>query len=141
LLLALAAAPAMLRGGTPSQTLRGVLSTGARPALKTPRGPILLNGDEPTDLVLHDQRLDGADFEVAGEPKAENDFAVGPIHTRSLFVYRGGKRLAVSYWCDICYIRTWSPGKCWCCQEETRLDPVDPATLDDTNAKSKSSGA
>jgi len=133
----------MLGAGPSSRTLRGILTTDANhhPALKTQRGLILVEGDEPTELVLHDARLEGADFEVAGGPKGENGFAIDPIHTRSLFVYRGGKRLVVSYWCDICYIRTWSPGKCWCCQQETRLDPVEPATLDDANANSKSGGA
>ncbi len=133
----------MLGAGTTSQTLRGILASdsGGHPALKTPKGLVLLDGDEPTELVLHDQRLAGSDFEVAGQPKPPNQFTVDPIHTRSLFVYRGGKRLVVSYWCDICYIRTWSPGKCWCCQEETRLDPVDPATLDDNHGNSKTSGA
>jgi hypothetical protein len=128
---------------TKSRSLRGILSSdaGGWPALKTPKEVFLLDGDDPTQLVLHDQRLAGSDFEVVGQPRAPDRFAVDPIHTRSLFVYRGGKRLAVSYWCDICYIRTWSPGKCWCCQEETRLDPVDPATLDDNNANSKTSGA
>jgi hypothetical protein len=134
-LLSLAVAP-LLRGAS-SQSLRGVLTAAG---LKTPDGIMALDGDEPTELVLHDKRLEGADFEVVGHAEGAK-FQVDPIHTRALFVYRGGKKLIVSYWCDICYIRTWSPGKCWCCQEETRLDPVDPATLDDANAKSKNSGA
>jgi hypothetical protein len=133
----------MTGAGESAQTARGVLTTasGGRPALKSSGGLIFLRGDDPTELVLHDKRLEGADFECVGHLEPDGRFAIDPIHTRSVFVYRGGKRLVVSYWCDVCYIRTWSPGKCWCCQEDTRLDPVDPATLDDTDAKSKSGGA
>jgi hypothetical protein len=80
--------------------------------------------------VLKDARLAGSDFEVAGHSTGINQFAIDPIHTHSLFVYKDGKRRAVTYWCDICYIRTYTPGKCWCCQEETRLDLRDPDTVD-----------
>lgn len=115
-------------------SVRGTLTkTGdGKPALKTRDGRLVqLTGDEPSMLVLNDKRLAGADFEVAGERKPAALFRIDPIHTRAMFIHKDGKRLAVSYWCDICYIRTWSPGVCWCCQEDTRLDPVDPATLDD----------
>jgi hypothetical protein len=122
------------------QSVRGTLSNkDGKPTLRTPQGVVPLTGDPETTLVLQDKRLDGADFEAAGQRNAAGQFEIGPIHTRSMFLHRDGKRLAVSYWCDICYIRTWSPGTCWCCQEQTRLDPVDPATLDDANAKSRNS--
>jgi hypothetical protein len=32
----------------------------------------------------------------------------------------------ITYWCDVCSIRTYTPGKCWCCQQETTLDLRDP---------------
>ena len=131
------AAAALGRAADPgTAAIRGTLTQhpDGRPAIKTQDGLVPLTGDEETMLVLRDKRLAGADFEVAGR-FAAGVFTINPIHTRSMFVHRGGKRLAVSYWCDICYIRTWSPGTCWCCQEDTRLDPVDPATLDDTNKK------
>jgi hypothetical protein len=125
-------APGALAFAPSSTTVRGALIDG--PALRRASGaPVSLHGDEPTMLVLNDKRLTGADFEAAGQFKAPAQFEIDPIHTHALFVYRNSKKLLVSYWCDICYIRTWSPGKCWCCQQETRLDPVDPATLDDKN--------
>jgi hypothetical protein len=55
---------------------------------------------------------------------------VDPIHLKAMFVYRGGRRLVVTYWCAICSIRTFTPGTCVCCQEETDLDPRDPALKD-----------
>lgn len=123
-LFALIAARALLAG----EQLRGTLEP--ERVLRTSDGRrVPLTGDDPTLLVLDDKRLHGADFEVDGAWDGKQ-FRIGPIHLRSMFVHRSGQRLAVSYWCDICYIRTWSPGTCWCCQEHTKLDPIDPATLD-----------
>jgi hypothetical protein len=108
-----------------SRTVRGKLIAG--PALQTSDGRrVSLTGDEPTMLVLNDERLAGADFEVAGHATSPSEFAIDPIHKKALFAYKGGKRLAVSYWCNVCYIRTWAPGKCVCCQDYTDLDLIDP---------------
>ena len=81
-----------------------------------------LEGDAQTMLVLNDERLKDSDFETLGQWKGAGTFTVGPLYSHALFAYKGGKRLVVSYWCDVCYIRTWSPGKCWCCQKYTDLD-------------------
>lgn len=111
--------------------MRGHLEVTAKgPALKTTQGLVLLEGDEPTLAVLRDSRLTGADFEIRGRRVSPALFRVDPIHTKALFVHRNGRKLLVSYWCDVCYIRTYSPGKCWCCQEETKLDLIDPAAID-----------
>jgi hypothetical protein len=92
---------------------------------------ISLTGDDPTKLVLEDKRLNGLDFEAVGEMK-NGVFVINPIHLRGIWVYRKGARLMVTYWCDICYIRTYSPGICWCCQEDTKFDPKDPNSKDPT---------
>ena len=98
--------------------LRGKLRTGSRPRL----GETDLIGDELTMGVLADDRLNNADLEAIGQTIESGRFKIEPIHTRSLFVHQGGKRLMVTYWCDVCYIRTYTPGKCWCCQKDTELD-------------------
>lgn len=85
-----------------------------------------LHGDDPTMKVLNDARLKDSDFEVDGHWVDDKHFEVHEIYEPSLFVWRNGKRLQVSYWCNVCYIRTSSPGKCWCCQKETDLDPIEP---------------
>lgn len=105
-------------------SIRGTLSErGGKPALDTPRGGVIfLTGDQPTLGVLTDKRLAGSDFEALGQFRSETLFEIGPIHTRSMFVHRGGKRLYITYWCDLCSIRTYTPGICWCCQQETALD-------------------
>jgi hypothetical protein len=121
---------APLYGSDPAPgSLRGKLIAG--PAIRTNDGRIIaLKGDAPTMLVLNDDRLKGADFEVVGHVSGPEEFTVDPIHKKALFAYKDGKRLMVSYWCDICYIRTWSPGKCVCCQKYTDLDLIDPDTVD-----------
>lgn len=108
-------------------TYRGKLVTSpdGKPALQTADGLILLSGDEPTVGVLKDKRLAGVEFEVLGALNG-NQVTIDPIHTRAMFVHKDGKRLLVTYWCDVCYIRTYTPGVCWCCQDETALDLIDP---------------
>ena len=106
-----------------STPLRGKLKQeGGVPSI----GALKLEGDEPTMKVLNDERLNGADIEVMGRPVGPGRFAVNHTHTKPVFTYRDGKRLQVTYWCDVCYIRTYSPGKCWCCQKNTDLDPIEP---------------
>lgn len=112
-----------------AEAVRGKLIAG--PAVRSSNGQtIALSGDDPTMLVLADERLAGADFEAHGHTRAPNQFTIDKIHTRSLFAYRNGKKLMVTYWCDVCYIRTFSPGVCWCCQDYTKLDLIDPDTVD-----------
>lgn len=113
--------------------LRGRLiqTEGSEPRLRLADGRLIrMLGDEPTQGVLSDPRLKNADFEIGGTRKSDTEFEIDPIHTRSLFAYQDGKRLMVTYWCDICYIRTFTPGQCWCCQDWTRLDLKDPDTPD-----------
>ena len=83
---------------------------------------IELTGDPPTTGVICDARLKDADFEANGRFLSGSTFEIDPIHKRNLFVRRDDRKLMVSYWCPVCSIRTWSPGKCMCCQEETELD-------------------
>lgn len=83
---------------------------------------VALTGDEPTRGVLKDARLRGADFEAGGHYEKPGRFEIDPIHTKAIYVHKQGKKLFVTYWCDVCSIRTYTPGVCWCCQEETQLD-------------------
>jgi hypothetical protein len=105
-------------------TLRGKLTSHqGKPVLTTAdHKRIFLSGDEPTTGVLRDKRLEGADFEVVGKRKAPDSIEVDPIHTKAMFVWKNGKRYLVTYWCETCSIRTYTPSVCWCCQEDTQLD-------------------
>jgi hypothetical protein len=87
------------------------------------RKPVVLSGDSGTLAVLNDKRLAGADIEAVGRFSAPGEFTVNPIHTKGLYLHHNGKRHTISYWCATCSIRTYEPGICVCCREETELDP------------------
>jgi len=113
----------------PGEALRGKLAVrdGQPPALETPEHKLVtLDGDEPTRKVLADPRLNGLDVEAKGRFTAPDRFLIDPIHTRSLQVRQGGKLRMITYWCDTCSIRSFTPGPCVCCQRETTLDLRDP---------------
>ncbi len=107
-----------------SAVIQGVLkqAEGKPPALDTGERQIPLDGDPDTKGVLNDKRLAGAKLELKGTFLPAGTFLVDPIHTRALYVHKDGKRLFVTYWCEVCSIRTYTPGKCWCCQDDTALD-------------------
>ena len=108
--------------------LSGRLVQGGKTALLTLEGKTIgVAGDDPTDKILHDARLNGRVFEAKGRWSGAGAFTIDPIETRSLVVLEGAKRSRVTYYCDVCSIRTYSPGPCMCCQAETRLDLIDPA--------------
>lgn len=105
------------------QSLTGKLvrRDGQPPLLEVSGRLIPLEGEPETMQVLEDSRLNGAELELIGRESA-NRFTVGPFYeSKSMLVRRGGKRYTISYWCEICSIRTYTPGKCMCCREETEL--------------------
>jgi hypothetical protein len=110
-----------------TRSIRGKLTQrDGKPALElSDHKLVALDGDEPTRGVLNDKRLAGADMEANGHFANPGLFTVDPIHTKALHVYKEGKRHTISYWCDTCSIRTYTPGICWCCQQETALDLQD----------------
>jgi hypothetical protein len=130
-LMLLSVPAALLRGA--ESVVRGKLTKAptGEPALQESGGKmVLLDGDPDTIGVLKDERLANADFEVVGETSPAGRFEINPIHKRALFAYKDGKRLMVTYWCDVCAIRTYTPGICWCCRQETALDLIEPDKVD-----------
>lgn len=107
-----------------SQTISGVLILlrPAKPALQSADRTLAIHGDESTMGVLLDKRVRGLTFQLTGVLETSGTLEVGPIHTKSMVVLKDVRKLFVTYWCDICSIRTYTPGICWCCQEETELD-------------------
>lgn len=125
LIFLVAPAARLMASGNQSVSLRGKLKQepGKEPYLLLPDGRrVTVGGDKDTNGVLNDARLKDTDFEVIGHFVSASRFEVDPIYKRALFVDKGGKRLYVTYWCDVCYIRTYTPGNCWCCQKYTALD-------------------
>jgi hypothetical protein len=111
---------AALAGRAASESLRGRLAE--RATLDAGGRRVELAGEKETLAVLGDSRLIGSELELIGEFKAPGRFEIGPFYqSKSMFVHRGGKRYTISYWCEICSIRTYTPGICVCCQQETEL--------------------
>jgi len=124
-LATLCAAACAAASDVPGISIRGKLTHAPsnQPALDPGNHKLIyLSGDHDTMDVLNDARLAGSDFEAIGHFTEPDHFTIGPITSKSIFVHKDGKRLVITYWCDICYIRTYSPGKCVCCQKETDLD-------------------
>ena len=112
-----------------SVKLRGKLKQrdGQPPALETSDGKlVILSGDEAALKVLNDKRLNGTELEANGHFTAADHFQVDPNHARSVLAHKDGKLKMVTYWCDVCSIRSYEPGLCWCCQAETVLELRDP---------------
>ncbi|HKE23342.1 MAG TPA: hypothetical protein VKB88_13340 [Bryobacteraceae bacterium] len=86
-----------------------------------------LDGDESTKKVLADKRLNGFDVEARGHFTAPARFAIDPFHERGLVAVDKGKVRVITYYCDVCNIRTYVPGPCACCQKETTLELRDPS--------------
>jgi hypothetical protein len=110
-------------------SIRGVLRQrpGQLPVLETAdHRAITLDGDESTKSVLNDARLAGFDLEAKGHFTAPDRFLIDPFHTEAIFVRKDGHLKVITYWCDTCSIRSYTPGPCVCCQKETTLDLRDP---------------
>ena len=121
----LSMAVSAMASDVPGVSVRGKLtkSPDNKPALDPGDHKLIsLEGDDATTAVLNDERLAGTDFEAIGHFRSPGHFVIDPITSKAMFVHKDGKRLYITYWCDVCYIRTYSPGKCVCCQKYTDLD-------------------
>ena len=127
-ILLLTPAAASRAEGRATDTGRIQPPAGGPVSLKTKDGNLIaLEGDIATLAVLRDARVIREQFEAAGEWKPPDTFLIDPIHKKALFIRRGGRLLVITYWCEVCAIRTYAPGRCQCCQDETALDPRDPS--------------
>ncbi|MEZ5392290.1 MAG: hypothetical protein R2724_05300 [Bryobacterales bacterium] len=66
--------------------------------------------------TLHDPELAGRLWEIVGHPRDGGRFEV-----RQMFTIVDGVRHKVSYYCMICHIVSYRPGRCMCCQENVDL--------------------
>ena len=110
-------------------TVRGRLSVhpNAPATIETAdRQTITLSADDTISKVLNDDRLNGFEVEAKGHFTATNKFQIDPSHTIPFLVRKDGHLNMVTYWCETCSIRDYTPGPCRCCQKETVLDLRDP---------------
>jgi hypothetical protein len=113
----------------PATTLRGKLAVheNAPATIETAgRRTITLSADDTISKVLADPRLNGFEVEARGHFTAPDKFQIDPSHTIPFLVRKDGHLKMVTYWCDVCSIRDYTPGPCRCCQRETVLDLRDP---------------
>jgi len=87
---------------------------------------IILEGDDTESKVLADPRVNGFEVQVTGHFTPEGHFRIDPSYHHPLLVRRNGHLKLITYWCDVCSIRAYTPGPCACCQKETALDLIDP---------------
>lgn len=111
-----------------SDVISGKLKqTEAGPVIQTAKGDVAIESDPDSAAVLQDERIAGRQIEAHGQFRDATHFRLNPFHTKPLFVVdHDGHKKHVTYWCDVCSIRTYTPGKCLCCQAETALDLKDP---------------
>lgn len=113
----------------PATTLRGKLAIheNAPATVQTSANQtITLSADDTISKVLADPRLNGFEVEAKGHFTAPDKFRIDPSHTIPFLVRKDGHLKMVTYWCDVCSIRDYTPGPCRCCQRETALDLRDP---------------
>ncbi len=125
-LLLLALAVCACAASVPTDTtVRGKLAihAGGPATVETADHQVVsLAGDETLKEVLTDSRLDGFEVQARGHYTAPGRFQIDPFHTVPLLVRKDGHLKMITYWCDVCSIRAYTPGPCRCCQRETVLD-------------------
>jgi hypothetical protein len=120
--LALLGAGLVFAGQTETSLRGKLVQRDGTPYLETGGKLVALEGEPESLEVLRDARLNGADLEVIGHSAAPGKFTVGPFfESKSMFVHKDGKKYTISYWCEVCSIRTYTPGLCMCCRDETEL--------------------
>ena len=121
----LCAIPLLGAENAKGEVLKGkmIIGPAQEPAAETDQGRVALSSDESNMKVLHDERINGFAMEARGHFTAPGRFQIDPQHTRALLVRdKDGKLKMITYWCDVCSIRTFMPGPCMCCQKYTDLD-------------------
>lgn len=107
------------------ETIRGTLVLDGEAAadplrLETASGIVELEPLEPDNLhTLHDPALAQRTWEIEGSLDADGRFEI-----TKMFTIVDGERMKVTYYCEICHIVSYRPGRCMCCQEDVELREV-----------------
>lgn len=112
-----------------AETVRGklIVRDGQPTVIETAEKKLVkLEADDHTQRVLNDPRINGFEAQIKGRFATPDRFVVDPPHTHPMLVNKDGHMKLVSYWCDVCTIRSYTPGPCVCCQRDTTLDLIDP---------------
>jgi hypothetical protein len=118
----LAGTPAATTSSTTEQVLHGKIrqERGKPPMIVTAeKKAYTVTGDDFTKAQMGDSRLNGREIEVGGHFTSATNFEAARLYT-----LKNGKRYEITYWCDVCSIRTHMPGRCMCCQGPTELQEL-----------------
>jgi len=75
---------------------------------------------EPDNFhAIHDELLKDRLWEFEGRVREG-----GALEVRKMFSIKDGKRFKVTYYCEICHIVSYRPGRCMCCQEDVELQEI-----------------
>ncbi|HWC96375.1 MAG TPA: hypothetical protein VG456_06495 [Candidatus Sulfopaludibacter sp.] len=127
--LCLLAIASLVSAATVAATLKGKLAVhenGPATIETADHHVVTLTADDTITKVLADPRLNGFEAEARGHFTAPDKFQIDPSHTIPFLIRKDGHLKMVTYWCDVCSIRDYTPGPCRCCQRETALDLRDP---------------
>ena len=108
-----------------TETIHGklVVRSGEAPVLEAAdHKRIALDGDANTRKVLQDPRVNSLDAQATGHFTAPGKFLIDPQHTHPLLVHDHDKLKMITYWCEVCSVRAYTPGPCVCCQGDTGLE-------------------
>jgi hypothetical protein len=120
--------PALFSSDT-QVTLRGHLDRQAVEASTSAEAPLgfvtndgakyQIAGDSISNAQLRDPQLIDREWELVGSPQPDGHFEIV-----KLFTIKDGKHYRVTYFCTICNITTYVPGRCMCCQGPTDLHEI-----------------
>lgn len=124
-------------GAPASSEIRGKLIQRANGPVSLDTGSIKIEirADKDSDSVLHDQRLAPLEIALHGHAIDATHFQLDPFFLKPIYAVKDGKEMLVTYYCDVCSIRYYTPGRCACCQQETRVDLHDESG--ETQSKNK----
>jgi hypothetical protein len=129
------AASSATAGAAAGSEIRGKLVQPASGPVSLDTGSVKIEikADNDSNSVLHDPRLAPLDIALHGHLIDPTHFQLDPFYQKPIWAVKNGKEMLVTYYCDVCSIRYYTPGRCVCCQQETRVDLHD----DSAEAKSK----
>jgi hypothetical protein len=131
LLLGLVALAGFASGAEKTESIAGklIVHAGHSAVLETAtHKPIELDGDQHTRKVLQEERLNGMEVQATGHFTASGKFLIDPEEKHALLVRQQEKLKTITYWCDVCKLRSYTPGPCVCCDGDTALELRDPET-------------
>ncbi len=106
------------------ETIRGTLVLDGELAadplrIRTDSGVLELSVKGDNMHALHDKLLAQRTWELEGALDADGRFEI-----IKMFTVVDGKRMKVTYYCEVCHITSYRPGRCMCCQDEVELKEI-----------------